>query len=34
MQNAQLINTISEKIEKLPTLPGIAIKLIEAVGKK
>jgi len=33
MQNARLINTISEKIEKLPTLPGIAIKLIEAVGK-
>jgi diguanylate cyclase (GGDEF)-like protein len=33
MQNTKLINTISEKIEKLPTLPGIAIKLIEAVGK-
>lgn len=34
MQNNQLINTIASKIDNLPTLPGIAIKLLEAVRQK
>ena len=33
MQNEQLINVVSQKFDKLPSLPGIVIKLVEAFGK-
>ena len=34
MKDTQAINSIAGKIENLPTLPGIAIKLLQAVQKK
>jgi diguanylate cyclase (GGDEF)-like protein len=34
MENAELLETIFEKTDDLPTLPGIAIKILEAVQKK
>lgn len=34
MLNNPLIQTIASKIDQLPTLPGIAIKLLEAIRKK
>ena len=33
MKDTQVINSIAGKIENLPTLPGIAIKLLQAVQK-
>ena len=33
MKDTQAINSIAGKIENLPTLPGIAIKLLQAVQK-
>ena len=34
MENTELLETIFEKTDDLPTLPGIAIKILEAVQKK
>jgi len=34
MKNTELIEAVFDKIENLPTLPGIAIKILEAVQKK
>jgi HD-like signal output (HDOD) protein len=34
MKDTQVINSIAGKIENLPTLPGIAIKLLQAVQKE
>jgi len=34
MENKQLFQSVIEKTDNLPTLPGIAIKLLEAVRKK
>lgn len=34
MKDTQVINSIAGKVENLPTLPGIAIKLLQAVQKK
>ena len=34
MENVELLETIFEKTDDLPTLPGIAIKILEAVQKK
>jgi len=34
MENTELLETIFEKTDDLPTLPGIAIQILEAVQKK
>ena len=34
MKNTELIEAVFDKTENLPTLPGIAIKILEAVQKK
>jgi HD-like signal output (HDOD) protein len=34
MKDKQATNSIAGKIENLPTLPGIAIKLMQAVQKE